>query len=166
MLDTKYTLWDIDNCLADDRPRQHLIDWHLTGNARYDRYNAKMMEDELVHKVEFDFMCRFTTPVFLTGRVEKWENHTRHWLGEKLNVESPLLYMRADGDEGSPAAVKKYMLRGILARINLKQIVAGFDDVPAVVKMYQDCGISAAVLAIHTDLSKVYGPSDLAPLTA
>lgn len=163
---TKYAIWDIDNCLADDYWRQPLIEWHKDGNARYDGYNAQMAHDAVVHKEHFEFMSRFTTPVFFTGRCVKWEQETRTWL-RKLGGHSPVLFMRGNDEDGSPALVKQRMLRAFRVQRNLpvSDIVAAFDDVPAVVAMYQASGIAACRLAIYDDLSGVYRGNDLQPVS-
>jgi hypothetical protein len=163
---TKYAIWDIDNCLADDKWRAHLIDWDKRGNERYDRYNSVMLHDEVCHREYFHFMCRFTTPVFFTGRTVKWEGYTREWLQDRLGVRDALLHMRENNDNATPAQVKREMLSKLYSpRSGEVSIVAAFDDIPAVVEMYRSFGIAACLLYINEDLSGTYKPRDLAPIS-
>lgn len=157
----KFTIWDLDNCLADDQWRQRHVDWKKEGNERYNEYDQRMIYDEPRHLAEFAFMSRFTTPIFFTGRRERWASLTMHWLRQNLHQHTPLIYMRRDNEESKPHVVKERMLRELLARVTPIQIVAAFDDVPSIVEMYRRYNIAADRLYIHDDLSGVYQPADV-----
>lgn len=167
---TKYAIWDIDNCLADDKWRASLIDFSKHGNERYDAYNAKMHADAAHHLREFRFMCRFTTPVFFTGRGEKWRDATLAWLRAGGYREACgdwyRLVMRADDDNATPAQLKHNMLIDLIhSGVRREDIIAAFDDIPAVVEMYQRHSIAGCVLQINSDFSGIYEPNDLAPIS-
>lgn len=159
-----YSIWDIDNCLADDSARQSLVDWDEVGDARYDRYNLQAAHDPLFHRAEFELMLKLgATPVFFTGRPEKHRRLTLTWLHRALGLSFPRMYMRPDGTVGlTPRTLKEQMLKEFQAWMAPdERIVAAFDDLDAVVQMYRSHGIPAAKLIIHEDVSKVYQPSDL-----
>lgn len=164
----KYAIWDIDNCLADDKWRAHLIDFTKTGNARYEAYNAQMLGDPAHHLQEFRFMARLATPVFFTGRCEKWQAYTSKWLRDGTYTDGSdwtHLYMRDNDDQSTPAELKRKMLERLIKRVGVNNIVAAFDDIPAVIDMYRSYGIAGCVLQINSDFSGIYEPRDLAPIS-
>lgn len=157
-------IFDIDNCIADDHWRQPLIDWHLAGDARYARYNDAMGQDAVCNLAVFKmFMALGYTPVFFSGRPEAYRAKTAFWLANKLGYAQNV-FLRANGTKGlTPRRLKENMLCSIEDECMARgiDIVAAFDDIPAVVDMYRELGIPAAVLAIHSDLSGAYQPGDL-----
>lgn len=162
---TKYAIWDIDNCLFDDKWRAPLIDWHLTGNARYRRYNDQMLADTAHHQAEFEFMCRFTTPVFFTGRCAEYKAKTLILLKRHFGQDAPYMFMRSDEDPSTPVALKHKMLMQCQRDVGAGNIIAAFDDIPAIVDMYRANGIAGCVLQINSDFSGIYEPRDLAPIS-
>lgn len=166
---TKYALWDVDNCIADDKWRAHLIDWSKTGNDRYEVYNSQMFDDPACNLEHFEFMCGFTIPIFLTGRVDKWEFTTRSWMAHRGFLRlypKPTMLMRSITDRSKPADLKQAMLHRLFEMgIKREDIIAAFDDVPAIVEMYQAHGIPARVLRINDDFSGIYEPRDLSPVS-
>lgn len=164
----KYVIWDIDNCLADDKWRAHLIERGKTGNERYDAYSAMMTEDSAYWIKEFQFMARFAQPVFFTGRVAKWQQDTRRWLEVWGYIGGRViapLYMRDNDDSSTPAELKQKMLERLILRVGVENIIAAFDDIPAVIEMYEAHGVKGCLLQINTDHSGIYEPRDLAPVT-
>lgn len=162
----RIAIWDIDNCLADDRHRHHLIDWDKQGDERYRRYNREMLQDEPVHVAEFNVMRKIgCTPVFFTGRPEVFRVETTQWIREKLGVTFPVVEMRPNGTLGlTPADLKETMLRKWLreapgTRQGWVQLIAAFDDLPEVVEMYRSYGIPAVQLAAG-DPYAAYGKED------
>lgn len=160
----QYVIWDIDNCLADDRHRMHLIDWSKEGDERYAAYNQQMRLDPVVHGRVFQVLSQIATPVFFTGRPAKFEEVTRDWLRLRLGDEGSYMFMRQNGTFGvSPVQLKEQMLNNFKRYFGIQEphIVGAFDDIPAVVQMYQRYGIPAAILRAHDQLEKVYAASDL-----
>lgn len=159
-----YSIWDIDNCLADDAARQSSVEWGKVGDARYDRYNEMSINDPLRHRTEFELMLKMgATPIFATGRAEKHRDITLRWLYKVLDLSFPRMYMRPNGTVGlTPRTLKEQMLRQIQYGLGSdERIIGAFDDLDAVVQMYRSHGIPAAKLCIHEDVSMVYQPSDL-----
>lgn len=164
MTEKKWSIWDLDNCLADDAWRQPMIDFTKEGGQRYEVYDAAMFNDRPAHVEEFNFMRRFTTPVVFTGRREKWRQLTERWLDKHFGFV-PMVFMRGDDDNGVPVQVKRDMLLRLLndQRVPVFDIVGAFDDLPAVVQMYRQFSIPSCELAIHGDLLAAYTPADLQP---
>jgi hypothetical protein len=161
----KIAIWDIDNCLADDRHRLHLIDWGKEGDERYLRYNQRMRLDPVAHQDVFNVMraigCR---PVFFTGRCEKFRIDTVGYLQEKLGVSFPEVHMRPNGTVGlTPAKLKERMLRDLLAVTSSADVVAAFDDLQSVVDMYRAYGIPGVLLKIAEP--EAYDAVDLVGVT-
>lgn len=158
-------IWDIDNCLADDQWRQELVDWELKGDARYYRYNEQLCKDHAAHTREFELYRRLgAKPVFFTGRAEYLRKDTESWLELRLHLKPGTyrIFMRPNGTEGlTPRTLKERMLLEFLSSYPHAKIIAAFDDIPAVVDMYRSYDVPAARLAIHSDLTGAYQPSDL-----
>lgn len=164
----RVAIWDIDNCLADDAPRHHLIDWSKQGDERYDVYNAAMAQDRPAHVAEFNLMRAIgCEPVFFTGRPEKWRAQTEQWLREHFQIKFPEVHMRPDGTVGlTPVELKRRMLRAYRDFEDRGvQIIAAFDDLPCVVEMYRSYGIEAVQLKIN-DPTLAYDPADLVEAAA
>jgi hypothetical protein len=166
----RYSIWDLDNCLFDDGWRTQYIDWHLEGNARYNRYDSRMHMDAPMHLAEFHTITALSTPIFLTGRREQWRWVTQELIHEHLTLwrdgcrvrqQTPLILMREQDCNDRPVDVKRRMLLSLPEKgIQLSQIIAAFDDVPAIVQMYLNHGIPAAILRKH-DPALAYKPEDM-----
>lgn len=168
---THISLWDLDNCTSDDKWRTDKIDWHLDGNARYDRYDAEMGKDKPAHISEWRIITQLSTPIFITGRREKWRKITRDFICSNLPMlrhgklvwqSDPLVMHRPDDNNMRPAELKEMLLMQLVQEHNipLHMILAAFDDVQSIVDMYLSHGIPAAVLRIH-DPKLTYEAKDL-----
>jgi hypothetical protein len=157
------SIWDIDNCLCDDRPRHHLIDHSKVGDERYAAYNEGMLDDVPCHRAQFDLMLALgATPIFFTGRAEMYREKTRMYLQRHFDVAYPILRMRPNGTVGlTPAVLKARMLAELLKDVPRDRILGAFDDVEAVIQTYRSFGIPAAVLRVY-DPAIVYDATDLA----
>lgn len=170
MKPSHYSIWDLDNCLANDEWRTWLIDWHLDGNERYNRYDSKMGEDAPENLRTWYLITQLSTPVFLTGRRETWRGVTERWIKDRLRVfrngqmvmqDDPLVLMRANDDNRKPVEVKRDQLYSLGDHgVSLRLVIAAFDDVPAIVQMYRDSGLPALQLTVHNPLL-AYLPQDL-----
>lgn len=160
MTRTLYAIWDIDNCLFDDQWRTPAIEWHKTGNARYERYNKLMLSDPVKHQAEFNLIRKIAVPVFFTGRCEIYKNMTLQQLAVGLDVIAPTIYMRKDNENASPADVKQRMLKEFLeCGHKVTDIFAAFDDLPSIVDMYRSHGIPAVQLLVN-EHSRAYDTAD------
>jgi len=153
----KYVIFDLDNCLADDRARIPLINWAQSNpEKRYAAYHSNVGEDPVGN---YDFFCAATKdccPIFLTARphtVGKIDVRakTLRWIQDHLGIENPILLMRNIGDHRPSVELKCTQLNHLFDwGIKLKDIVCAYDDREDVVAMYADAGILAEVLAIHS----------------
>lgn len=162
-----FTIWDLDNCLSDDKWRQERIEWDKEGDERYRAYNENLTMDRPRHITEFELFLKIgAEPVFFTGRSEYLREPTWRWLsawfGDQLKPQ-PILYMRPDGSRMSPRDLKEQMLKRFFGEHMGfgNRVIAAFDDLPPIVQMYRDHNIPTAQLAIHADLTGAYKPADL-----
>jgi hypothetical protein len=145
----KYTIWDLDNCLADDSWRAPLIDWHLKGDARYARYNEHLMRDQPCHQEAFWLLKNAGyLPLVFTGRTETYRPSTLAWMEQHFGGCHDL-YMRGVGDQSEAHLLKERMLRILFPLGNFRSIALAVDDLPEVVEMYRKHGIPSARLHIH-----------------
>jgi hypothetical protein len=159
----KMVIWDLDNCLADDKWRQDLIEWDKVGDERYEVYNNHMCGDNAHNVDKFKaFVAAGLYPVFFTGRAEHFRGATAAWIRENLCCEAFTLFMRPSGTVGvTPAALKERMLDDLFSMGHLpSDIVAAFDDLQPVIDMYRSRGVNGVHLQIH-DPAGAYDAADL-----
>lgn len=158
---TKYVIFDLDNCLADDSARIPLIDWSKTGDQRYAAYHAAAGEDPVCENTRSVLNTHSEAghiPIFLTARPFSIRHITEHWIKTALgvNVQNrtcyPFLLMRGIGDNRSSVRVKEEQLFMLINHcIDPKNIVAAYDDHQDIVDMYKKgFGIDAHRLCAHT----------------
>ena len=152
----KYVIFDLDNCLADDRARIRLIKWdEKNPDKRYAEYHANVSDDPVGNLDELELTMLISTPIFLTARPclvgsVDVRSQTLRWIQEKLGVSKPILLMRGINDHRSSVDVKRSMLAELANYdIKLKDIVHAYDDRRDIVAMYCEYGINATVLNIH-----------------
>jgi hypothetical protein len=154
----KYVIFDLDNCLADDRERIPLINWSETHpDKRYAEYHRDVSNDRAGNYEIYSDMIlgEGHTPIFMTARPHtvgrsNVRQQTREWIRDHLGVENPLLIMRNVGDNRPSVELKREQLKHLADYdVSLKDIVCAYDDRADIVQMYQDHGILAHVLAIH-----------------
>lgn len=155
----KYVIFDLDNCLADDRARIPLIDWSETNlGKRYDAYHRNVGDDPVGNYDTFSeaVACGWL-PIFLTARPHTVGNvdvrtKTQLWLQEHFGVavENCILLMRNVGDHRSSVELKREQLVHLFDwDINIDDVVCAYDDRPDIVAMYRERGIPAHVMSIH-----------------
>lgn len=151
MFDSKYAIWDLDNCLSDDRARIPLIDWaEYPTDQCWDAYHDACDQDppgvqalerfRLVHNEATQVV-----PLFFTARPERLRTKTVAWLRKHLNIDSYAgwrLLMRSAKDHRRSRAVKDDMLR--LIRLPIDDCVGAFDDQQDIIDMYRSAGIRLA----------------------
>lgn len=154
----KYVIFDLDNCLADDRERIPLINWSETHpDKRYAEYHRDVSNDRAGNYEIYSDMIlgEGHTPIFMTARPHtvgrsNVRQQTREWIRDHLGVENPILLMRNVGDNRPSVDLKREQLKHLADYdVSLKDIVCAYDDRADIVQMYQDHGILAHVLAIH-----------------
>lgn len=150
----KAVIFDLDNCLSDDRKRVHLIDWGAkTADERYARYHEACNEDPAHNFVVLDGHVRAGRwPVFMTARPVAVREKTRAWIFHRLGLASEeyTLLMRNKDDNRKSAEVKRSQLKDLyLYDIWKDDIDIAYDDRIDILDMYIAEGISATQLKIH-----------------
>ena len=151
----QFAIWDLDNCLADDRARIRLIDWTKTDpTERYAAYHAAGALDPVRNENVFHAISQLARPVFFTGRPEAVRTAATRWIRCELDVEAPLVLMRPDGCTCSAVELKRAMISCYAVQMheqrNVQACYAAFDDREDIVDMYRSFGIPAALLSIHS----------------
>jgi hypothetical protein len=174
----RWVIWDLDNCLADDRPRIKLIDWSkYPSDECWSAYHAAAGNDTLGNLQRFNEVHgprvwggnRSPRPLFITARPASYRMQTEEWIFRNLSwglrdTDGPVfnLLMRADGDDSRTVDVKRNALRGWLDRHPYAEVVGAYDDVPGVIKMYAETfGIHGEVLAIHNEETHAPRPAPI-----
>lgn len=155
----KYAIFDLDNCLSDDRERIALIDWSAdTADKRYAAYHAACYGDEVGNFNVFEAWTINTNccPIFLTARPTSANADTERWIVSKLGWEAPfIMIMRNPGDHRPSRDVKEWQLDQLLDPnqypdiTSIDQIRIAVDDRQDIVDMYKSRGIDAYRIAIH-----------------
>lgn len=153
----KYVIFDLDNCLADDRERIKLINWEEQHpDQRYADYHRDISNDLVGNYDKFIAATLSATPVFMTARPHTVGRsnvrlQTMYWIKEYLGVEDPILLMRNVGDHRPSVELKRMQLSHLSEwDVRYEDIVCAYDDREDVVGMYKSFGIRAEVLAIHS----------------
>ena len=153
----QYAIWDLDNCLSDDRSRIKLIDWaNPDMTARYAAYHAACVNDPARNVEVFLAITQLARPIFFTGRPESVRTDTSRWVRCELDIQQPLILMRRNDDHRPSVQVKSEMLaqyKFVLHQRNpysQDACYAAFDDREDIVDMYRQCGLDAALLSIHS----------------
>jgi len=143
----KRTIFDIDNCLADDSRRIPKIRWDLPATGgRWNEYHADCFYDP-AHNHEL--VKASVNPVFLTARPVLYHEETVGWLRKHYNIENPTIIMRNKNDMRSSKDLKDAQLTQLLTLYDCDSVIVAYDDRQDVVDMYKSRGITAAVLQIH-----------------
>lgn len=163
-----YVIWDLDNCLADDRPRIPMIEWSkFPDESCWERYHAASDADSVGNVVAFSMHHGPRTwgrsdrclPLFMTARPERFRAATEEWIFTRLgwglhmgrdDPHSMMLMMRKDGDNRRSREIKRDMVVKFFEEHPYARVERAYDDQPATVAMYQkEFGLDAHVLAIH-----------------
>ena len=154
---TQYAIWDLDNCLSDDRSRIKLIDWaNPDMTERYADYHAACAHDPARNLDVFHAITQLARPIFFTARPEAVRTDTTRWVRCELDIHQPLILMRRDDDRRPSSQVKCEMLAQYKFALHQRNpfsqdaCFAAFDDREDIVDMYRQCGLNAALLSIHS----------------
>lgn len=135
---------DIDNCIADDSWRIHLIDEKRQRiDDRYHAYHMLSLFDNAHHRHVWEGRNDI---IIMTSRPEIHEDLTTRWLLAN-GVQFELLIMRGNGDYRSTQYLKQRA--AVDLRMAGHHIDHAYDDREDIVAAYQDAGIPASVLKIH-----------------
>lgn len=154
MAKNEVVIFDLDNCLADDNHRAHLIDRTKTGDARYEAYHANMHLDRPNQAAvsKLNAHVEDGRRIFiLTARPVRYRQATMAWLGVLHAIHYDELIMRSDGDHGTSAKVKRKMIEWMIDcyGVKLGDIVMAYDDREDVIGMYRGLNIPAERLAVN-----------------
>jgi hypothetical protein len=154
----KIAIFDLDNCLADDRHRLKLIDYTSIGSQRYEEYHDKCYSDRMPEdcaKVVGKYFDDGFKILFITARPNNFRTKTLEWLRENfdkhlINIGQLSLWMRAEGDTQPAVEVKRLIVQSLpeYYSIDIANSVA-FDDREDVVEMYRKYGYNAKVMRIY-----------------
>lgn len=163
----KAVIFDLDGTLADGTHRLHLlptVDLHLTDS--WNEFNRASKDDSPIHStIEVcNIMVRAGWRVIiLTGRSDIVRAETEAWLERNFVMYSELV-MRPHSDNRKDTVIKEEFLRN---QVGLENIVAAWDDSPAVIEHLRGLGITTYAVcdygaaAHRTDL-KSHGVEELA----
>ncbi len=151
-------IFDIDGTIADCSHRLHHIqppfglvhfepgetEWKPDWDTFYSLcVNDKPIDNvcHLLRVLQRDFEI-----IFITGRSEKFRNHTTEWLKRQLGSFAEYhLFMRADGDHRPDYVIKKEIYdEHIKDKFN---VLGVFEDRDQVVKMWRELGLTCYQVA-------------------
>lgn len=157
---TKFVIFDLDNCLYDDRHRIPLIDWSKKGLARWAEYHGAC-DNDLPAADSFDLVQSHINkgeiPVFITGRPELHRYRTSERIMRDLTGSAVFyLLMRPNDDEHPSAKLKDLLLTQFLDMRRKRhftestEFVCAYDDRHDVLQMYKDRGIPIVHRQLHS----------------
>ena len=149
-VESKYIIFDLDNCLSDDGWRIPYIDWaYEDPTARYHRYHLLAAWDEVGNGQLFESSPHHV--VVFTARPQAYVAITNEWL-RRSGIEPVAVYMRPPGDHTHSATLKRRFLYRFfeLFQCGPEQVECAYDDRPDVVKMFKAEGVNAHLTKLHT----------------
>lgn len=157
---TKYTILDLDNCIAADAWRVKYVAWQHTHPAkRYAVYHSLCGFDKLCNRNIIDPTGH---NIILTGRPASLRAVTEEWL-ERNGVGWTHLVMRNDSDHRPSVVLKRQMVAWLPEHydIPLSRVVAAYDDREDIVAMYAEHGLNARLCSIQQTVSAYDNPGEL-----
>jgi hypothetical protein len=96
---TRYTVWQLDNVLADISWRIRFLDIKAQPNERRLAFDALSIGDDPYVVGEFED-CRSMNmePIFVVDRPEMMRRFVKVWIQDNLGVSEPLVFMRNKSD--------------------------------------------------------------------
>jgi phosphoglycolate phosphatase-like HAD superfamily hydrolase len=136
----KAILVDIDGTLADLAHRLHYIQAEISKDKNWPAFFDACSDDAPIHITIEAVRAMASTfeVVFVTGRPDSHEDHTRAWLDRHVALVGPL-YMRKAGDYREDRVVKRELLA--LIREHGYEPVIAIDDRRQVVDMWREEGL-------------------------
>lgn len=143
----KVVIFDLDNCISDDRWRRHHIKRQdVPARNRYHDYHS-LMGFDCPRNLHLLLKHGDAQIVIFTGRPEAYRAVTLEWL-HRNNINFKMLFMRANFDHRPNPEVKRRHLKALLLSVWKEDIVCAYDDRLDVVEMYREQGIMAEEVAI------------------
>jgi len=136
---TRYIIFDLDGCIADDRERLSLID-HSQPDP-WAKYHEGCYSDPLINKTWVRMGRFICTPIVFTARPECVREQTASWLRDVARLDVKWLFMRPDGDNHTPSVeLKERFLLHCFNRhgIGPESISMALDDRIDVLAMYKE----------------------------
>lgn len=118
------------------------LDGTLAKHNGRNPYDGSRCEEDLWDELVWDAVSKYDAVVFLSGREDKWREHTRRWLNGNLDTAPAegMLLMRQAGDMRSDSIVKEEIFWSDIApKYNVKLVL---DDRNSVVKMWRRLGLT------------------------
>jgi hypothetical protein len=151
-------IWDLDNCLTDDRARISRIDWSQTDpERRYSPYHEGCENDPpnslgvaAFYAWHNGSRATESVPIIFTARPEKHRDGTNRWIERYLHpLSQAVIIMRQDGVHKTSADLKRDMLYQCRIQLSDVSLMFAFDDRAEIVEMYRREGLIACMLACH-----------------
>lgn len=152
-------IFDIDGTIADCSHRLHHIqppaglihfepgetDWKPDWDTFYSLCVNDKPIDNVCHLLRILQMKPYIEIIFITGRSEKWREHTVEWLKRQGCLHPVYLLMRADGDHRPDYEIKKEIYdEHIKDKFN---VLGVFEDRDQVVQMWRNMGLTCYQVA-------------------
>lgn len=157
---TKYTILDLDNCIAADAWRVKYVAWQHTHPAkRYATYHSLCGFDDLHNRQIIDPSGH---NIILTGRPAAVRAVTEEWLARNC-VGWTHMIMRNDTDHRPSVVLKRQMLDWLQEHytVSLVDVAAAYDDREDIVAMYKECGLNARLRSVQDVISAYDNPGEL-----
>ena len=136
-----WTVFDLDGCLSDDRPRRHLL-----RAGKYADYHALLGTDK---PLNYDLWDNAQRRMVITTRPEKYRSDTLDWLRRHFRGDFDLL-MRPHRDvRGSPELKVDLLCR--VAGVDPEDVDVCYDDREDVIVAYRQAGYNASLLPSPSD---------------
>jgi hypothetical protein len=154
----EYIIFDIDGCIADDRPRRDKLPKHKDAkNGDFDEYHEGSWSDDAMNEEFIRNAIRFQREddieiVFITARPAKYDGQTRAWIAARFGLFEYDLWMRPDDNVMGSPELKLWLIEQ--AQIPINQIRAAYDDRPDVLDAYDKAGIIGVCL-LNADTTTV-----------
>lgn len=154
-MDIQLAVWDLDSCLADTRPRRHLLPT-TNATSSWAKYAHACDGDDYIEQHFFLLKTLFDHGVetaILTGRVESSRSKTRDWLRPALehrliDVEL-VMYPDSRGDTDT-LGILDWKLERLKSMVHEREILPGqvlcFDDWRDNVNRYMEAGFKGVWL--------------------
>lgn len=150
VINPKYTILDLDGCIADDRWRRNRIDRLKTNMfERYKDYHLSSSEDNVANT---ELFLGVENLVIMTARPLQYYSTTTRWM-DKHGVPWSAMFMRGHANTKSSVEVKREFCVRMFTELNLTaaDIKVAYDDKPKVIEMYKELGINAVLKTIGGD---------------
>lgn len=147
MIHTKFALFDLDGCLANDMQRRHKLPPTGSTADKYDRYHEAAFSDKACNpgaRLLSEALRTGLSPLFITGRPDKFREQTVEWIVDAFGISNPIVLMRPKGLDIESPALKIQLLQ--THGFSAEQFEMAVDDRDDVLSAYRRYGIREVVL--------------------